>query len=95
MASFDFRCESHGIATLTMSVHDVHDTAACPTCGALSRRVFTAPQLRLGNSSARRLLDATQRTAFEPEVVSAPAGGVRAPGRRPTADPRTAKLPRP
>jgi len=95
VATFDFRCESHGIVTLTMSIHEVSATAACPTCARPSRRVFTVPQLRLGDSTARRLLDATQRTAYEPEVVSAPSGRGRSPGRRPTADPRTAKLPRP
>lgn len=94
MADYDYRCEAHGVTTVTMPMSSVTATSPCPECGGDARRVYTAPQIRTGNSTARTLIDATKRTASEPAVVSAPPGP-RPGRRRPRADPRTAKLPAP
>lgn len=96
MASYDFECAEHGTLTVSMPMRDLTPTVACPECGAQARRRYGAPQLALGDSTARRILDATARTAHEPQVVSAPGGRPLATARRrPLADPRTMKLPRP
>lgn len=96
MAQYEFVCEEHGAATISMPMASVTATAPCPSCGGVSRRRFTAPGLALGNATARRLIEATSRSAHEPPVVSAPVGARMAPARkRPTADPRTARLPAP
>lgn len=96
MATYDFTCSDHGVTTVTMPMTEVGDSHPCPRCSAPARRVFTPPRLSLGDSAARRLLDATTATAHEPAVVSSVPGRSRAPvPRRPVADPRTAKLPRP
>ena len=95
MASYDFECAEHGVATIRMSMAEVRPTCPCPACGQPARRVYSAPQLRFGDATARRLLAATERSAHEPAVVSAPSGVPVGRGQRPTADPRTARLPRP
>ncbi|MEO6791525.1 MAG: zinc ribbon domain-containing protein [Ornithinibacter sp.] len=95
MATYDFICDEHGVSTLRMPMASVGTTAPCPSCGGESRRRYTAPGLALGDAAARRLIEATSRTAHEPAVVSSP-GAPRSPrSRRPTADPRTARLPAP
>jgi putative FmdB family regulatory protein len=97
MATYDFTCRDHGVTTIQVPMSQVSPTLPCPTCGAEARRVFSAPRLSLGDSTSRRLIEATARTAHEPAVVSALPGRPFGPGRRRpvTADPRTAKLPRP
>ena len=94
MATYDYRCPVDGTVTVRVPMAQVSATHPCPICEGPARRVFSAPQLRLGDASARRLLDATSRSAHEPEVVTSLPGRPRGP-RRPTADPRTARLPRP
>ncbi|WP_347353939.1 zinc ribbon domain-containing protein [Intrasporangium sp.] len=94
MATYEFRCEQDGVVTLTVPMGEVGPTAPCPACGRAARRVYSAPQLRLGDGRARAMLDATTATADRPAVVGHPVGG-RARRPRPAADPRTAKLPPP
>jgi hypothetical protein len=67
---------------------------ACPVCGAPATRVYTAPRLSLGSPARRALLDRTERTRDEPDVVAAPPPR---PGRRRPDVPRPAlsRLPRP
>lgn len=96
MAVYEFICSDHGVATITMSMESVSDSAPCPFCGGSSRRRYSAPGLVLGDAAARRLIDATSRSAHEPTLVSSPVGTRMTPTRnRPTADPRTAHLPAP
>ncbi|WP_462288335.1 FmdB family zinc ribbon protein [Nostocoides sp.] len=95
MASYDFDCPSHGITTVSMPMAQVTSTLPCPACGQPARRVFSAPQLRFGDASARRLLLATEQSAHEPAVVSAPIGAPLTRRGRPVANPRTARLPKP
>lgn len=96
MARYEFVCAEHGAATISMPMASVTATAACPSCGEMSRRRYTAPGLALGDAAARRLIEATSRSAHEPAVVSSPVGARMTPTRhRPTADPRTSRLPAP
>jgi putative FmdB family regulatory protein len=72
-----------------------HEQAACPACGKPSPRVFGAPALRHLDPGVRSAVEAGERSAEAPDVVT------RMPttGRRRTArishDPRHARLPRP
>lgn len=96
MATYEFRCDTDGTIAQTMPLGQAPPAVSCPACGSAARRVFSAPQLRLGDSRARRVIDATHRSAHEPAVVSSPIGRATGPRpRRPQADPRTATLPRP
>ena len=75
---------------------DVPDSQGCPQCAADARRSITAPALGTGSTTAMRLLDATNRSASDPAVVSGPLpGGKRVPGTPVTSNPLHRKLPRP
>lgn len=95
MAAYEFRCDEHGIVTVRVPMSMVESTSSCPACGAPARRVYSAPQLAFGDATARRLIAAGEKSAHEPAVVTAPSGIPRSRPRRPTADPRTARLPKP
>lgn len=95
MASYDFECATHGVVTVRMQMSAVTPAVPCPTCAAPARRRYTIPHVRFGDTTARRLIAATEKSAHEPEVVSAPLGTPLRRDRRPLADPRTARLPRP
>jgi hypothetical protein len=71
-------------------------TIPCPACGAVAARVFTAPRLSFGSPVRRALLDRTERTRDQPDVVSAPPPGP-GPGRRADVfrNPALSRLPRP
>lgn len=66
----------------------------CPACGEPARRRFTAPNLSRSSSSAYRLIEKTERSASEPDVVRSPGAGTRSAGNI-TANPLHRKLPRP
>jgi putative FmdB family regulatory protein len=93
MVVYVYRCAKHGLSEQRSPIGTADPTAACPTCGSAATRVFTAPRLSLGSPARRALIDRTERTRDEPEVVSAPPR----PGRSApvTADPALRRLPRP
>ena len=68
---------------------------ACPVCGAEARRVFTAPRLARGSPVRRALIERTERSSEQPDLVAAPPPGP--PGRRAdlAANPALSRLPRP
>ncbi|MFV0459239.1 MAG: FmdB family zinc ribbon protein [Actinomycetales bacterium] len=93
MPVYEFSCPDDGRFDLTLAMTADTAQAACPTCAAPAGRVYSAPALRRGDPAARRLIEATRRTASEPGVVQSPPPR---PGGRPVStDPRTARLPRP
>jgi hypothetical protein len=69
---------------------------SCPVCGAVAMRVFTAPRLSFGSPVRRALIDRTEATRDQPDVVSALPPG-RGPGRRAdvSRNPALNRLPRP
>lgn len=67
----------------------------CPVCGGPAARRFTAPHLSRAASSAYRLIESTQRSAAEPDVVRSPGPGPRTAAGNITTNPLHRKLPRP
>ncbi|MFD2094209.1 zinc ribbon domain-containing protein [Blastococcus deserti] len=68
----------------------------CPVCGAVAGRVFTPPRLGLGSPVRRALIERTERSSEQPDVVAAPPPGPH--GRRRadvTRNPALSRLPRP
>jgi len=94
MPRYTFRCPTCGDADRWFALNEVPDEVGCLACTATTRRRVTAGSLLGGSSSARRLLDATERSAYEPAVVSQPPqSSRRAPAT--TGNPLHANLPRP
>jgi putative FmdB family regulatory protein len=95
MATFQYRCNEHDLFDISRPIGTADAQTPCPTCGNDAVRVFTAPRLRFGSASARALLDRTEKSRSEPDVVSA------LPGRRPrrtapvAQNPALQRLPRP
>ena len=70
-------------------------TRECPTCGQAANRMISAPSVRRVDAGRARAVEATQKSAFEPDVVSSlpTSGNKRATPV--TRNPQHAKLPKP
>lgn len=96
MPVYRFRCRTCGAFDADHPMATVPDEGPCPSCGAASRRIITAPALSRSGSTAMRLIDATAATADTPAVVTGPAPGQGPARPRPVSrDPRHQKLPKP
>jgi putative FmdB family regulatory protein len=83
MPIYEYRCPRCDVFEVVRAMGAAQGVDACPTCGEPAVRRFTAPHLARTGTAAFRLLDATNRSASEPQVVS---------GSPPTAGPRSAPL---
>jgi hypothetical protein len=96
IAVYVYRCPEHGRTETNCAMGAATAVVACPMCGAVAGRVFTAPRLALGSPVRRALIERTERSREQPDVVSAPPPG---PGARQRADlsrnPALRRLPRP
>jgi putative FmdB family regulatory protein len=70
MALYAFACAGCGPFELARPMAQAAEPACCPRCGAPARRVFTPPGLALLAKPLRRALDAEDRSAHEPDVVT-------------------------
>jgi hypothetical protein len=95
MATYEFLCPRDGVITVSLPLGQAPASLTCPGCHESARRLFSIPHVRIGDSRARRIIAATEASASEPTVVTAPHGRLLSPTRRPSADPRTAMLPSP
>ncbi|MET0188179.1 MAG: zinc ribbon domain-containing protein [Pseudonocardia sediminis] len=94
MATYRYRCETDGPRDVVRPIGTAEDTLDCPECGVAMPRVFAAPMLALGSSSARSLIERTERSRERPDVVSAPPPAARR-GPAPSTNPAWSRLPRP
>lgn len=95
MPTYSYRCAACGAFELTMSMAELSDDVDCPECGARAARAFGLPGLRGLDDGLRRGLDAAERSADAPQVVSALPGRPRRRATPITTDPRHRRLPRP
>ncbi len=93
MAVYVYRCIEHGTSEESSPIGPAGAAVPCPTCGAAAVRVYTAPRLSLGSPARRALIDRTERTRDEPDVVSAPPP--RPGGPAVAWHPALGRLPRP
>jgi putative FmdB family regulatory protein len=73
--AYAFICEVCGPFDVVRPMAEASAAAACPTCGAEARRVFTPPGLALLARPVRRALDLEEKSAHQPDVVSHKGGG--------------------
>jgi hypothetical protein len=94
MATFLYRCPADGIVEMRGSVGTAPSQVSCPTCAGDARRVYTPPLVSGGSRSAMALIDRTERSRDEPEmVISLPPRGREQ--RRTELNPAWQRLPRP
>lgn len=93
MATYQYRCRSDGVWDLSAPVGTAPATAACPTCGAGARRVFSPPSLALAPRALVRAVDRCEASRDAPDVVASPPPRGRRP--RTATNPALRRLPRP
>ncbi|EHR51108.1 putative regulatory protein, FmdB family [Saccharomonospora marina XMU15] len=91
MVSYAYRCPRCGEFETRLPMGRATATLGCPDCGASAVRRFTAPALRRAATPVDHARERAERSAHEPEVVSAPPPKPV----RVSRDPRHARLPRP
>lgn len=94
MAVYEFACPRCGSVEASFAMGSAPESITCPECGGRAERVFTAPYLSIAGRTAYKLIDSTEKTAHEPQVVT----GALPPSERPTpitTNPLHRKLPRP
>ena len=92
MPVYRFRCDSCGEFEESLPLASASAARDCPDCSARAPRVFAPIGLGRGSSIGMRLADRAGESAHAPAVVSGPPPRAV---RRPAADPRTARLPKP
>ena len=96
MATYQYRCDEHGLVETTCPMGTAPAELRCTACGRPARRRYSSPRLGLADKRAVALLDRTERTREAPDVVTAvpPRAPSRATPRAP-ASPAQRRLPRP
>lgn len=80
MPYYDFKCSTGHVNERRFSLEDNVREINCPNCGLTAQRCISAPAYRGLDPRRTALVDATERTAYEPGVVdSLPRSGNRKP----------------
>ncbi len=96
MVAYEFRCPEDGPLEVSAPMGHAPAAVACPHCDGEARRSFSAPMTRAGSAPARSLIEASERSASEPRVVSTlPSRATGPPQRRAPQNPALQRLPRP
>jgi putative FmdB family regulatory protein len=74
MPVYAFDCGGCGPFEVVRPMADATSGARCPACGAEARRVFTPPGVARLAAPVRRARDHEEKSAHEPDVVSAKRG---------------------
>ncbi|MCH7342732.1 zinc ribbon domain-containing protein [Pelomonas sp. CA6] len=95
MVLYEYLCDTHGPFELMCRLGQAPGATPCRHCGTPSRRLFSAPQLRVGQRVAwTEAQDHAQKSRHEPELVSAPPASATARRQAPL-NPLLHTLPRP
>lgn len=96
IAVYVYRCPEHGPTETTCAMGAATAVVVCPVCGAVAGRVFTAPRLALGSAARWALIERTERSSEQPDVVAAPPSGPHGARRADVGrNPALSRLPRP
>ncbi|MEM1075423.1 MAG: zinc ribbon domain-containing protein [Pseudomonadota bacterium] len=80
MPVYDYVCRECGVFQKSAPISQFDAPCACPSCGAVSPRALTVPQLSKVSSFARRAHDINQRSSDSP--MRAKANGLQPTGPR-------------
>jgi putative FmdB family regulatory protein len=95
VAIYEYQCNRHDVFEIVRPLGTAPAIAACPTCGAMARRIISLPSIRCGpRVGIFAAVDHADKSRFEPEVVGAPPPLKRRSNVVPLT-PQLARLPRP
>ncbi|HYP77839.1 MAG TPA: zinc ribbon domain-containing protein [Polyangiaceae bacterium] len=69
MPTYEFECSEHGDFELLRPIAQMREPAPCPECGALGKRLLSAPNLATGSVIGRRAAAINERSQHEPRIV--------------------------
>jgi len=69
MPIYEFECAAHGEFEVVRPMAQVREPAGCPDCGAVGRRLLSAPHLATGSAASRRAAAVNERSQHEPRIV--------------------------
>ena len=96
MALYRFACPGCRPIEAYFPMGRAPESIDCPECGGRAPRVFSAPYLSVSGRAAFKLIDSTQRSAHEPQVIDgALPQTTRKHAPTITSHPLHRKLPRP
>lgn len=96
MATYQYRCNEHGLVETNRPIGTAPPELSCTTCGRSARRAYSSPRLALADRRTLALLDRTERTSEAPDVVTAvPPRSPRRAMPQVHASPAQRRLPRP
>lgn len=93
MPLYEYKCPHCGIFEQQHPMASVPKTVVCTQCSSKARKLISAIGLSQINSTRAKLIDSTNASAHEPQVVTSRPGTVKPA--RVTHNPLHAKLPRP
>jgi putative FmdB family regulatory protein len=70
VALYEFACPGCRTIEAYFPMGSAPESIACPECGGRAARVFSAPYLSISRRAAFKLIDSTERSAHEPQVVT-------------------------
>ena len=95
MPIYEFKCGGGHVVEKQLPMSSDQREMECPECGTTAKRMISAPATRRTDSRKAALVEATQKTAYEPTVVnSVPRSGNKR-ATPVTTHPQHAKLPKP
>ncbi|BBP00705.1 FmdB family zinc ribbon protein [Sulfuriferula nivalis] len=69
MPLYDYHCEECGSFTEIRKMSESDLNMECPSCGASSERVITAPQLAILGKAQRSAYERNEKSAHEPKMA--------------------------
>ena len=96
MALYEFACPACPVVEAFYPMGSAPDSIECPECGGQAERRISVPRLSIAGTTAFKVVDATKKSAHEPQVVSGPLPHSPSSRATPTtSNPLHLKLPRP
>ncbi|MEH0147279.1 zinc ribbon domain-containing protein [Corynebacterium sp. Q4381] len=95
MPIYEFKCVDGHVTDMQLPMSSETREINCPDCGSQARRLISAPSVRRVDAGLASAVEATQKSAYEPQVVSSLPSAGNARVTKVTHNPQHAKLPRP
>jgi putative FmdB family regulatory protein len=79
MPLYEYACADHGIFDAFRPTAEYLKAGDCPTCGAASPRVMSAPQIRAMTPMKRMAAERNEKSRHEPHVCTSGCGHAHKP----------------